>query len=1416
MKIKIIQWIYITLVLVLPVLVNNNVLAVPCYNCNASKGINTKASNTTDWSNVGSFNGGDYIRFKLLAGGNYSWQTCNTPNGYDSELTLFTVSCGGTAQVSQDDSCGLGATISYNAPVDQYVWVLITKYSCLNDSTPIILEWKGPNTAPTFISSTTIYVEENQTVFSVSATDAEENGLTYSITGGADMNQFSINSSTGALTFNTPPDYENPNDADPVDHVYDVVVKVTDTGNLFASQTIAVTVLPVNEAPTITSSASVSVPEDQINVMTVTATDPENNALAYSITGGTDASKFTINVNTGVITFLTAPDHENPHEYIYNVQVSVSDGSLTTSQSITVTVTDVVEPRYNVTITSANSNGYWAGGNPDIWFPTANGSTVSVTEIGSRLDNGKDVIVTTNTEDAGQGDIVVNSAIQKTEGASATLTLKAYRGISFTQGGSISSISNALALNVVLWSRYGGDNAAADARAGSVWLSRSTSIATNGGNITIGGGLDPSVGYALGINGTSDEDNAVIRGVSINGNITTNGGNIQIKGRGCPDVSSAGVSIAGNISTITTGTISINGIAKGTSDGIAIGDSSLSPTAGSVCSVDGTITLIGSIDTSGNAININGGSDLTSSGTGNIVLTSSLGHLIGTTGWISSGGMTTITAPSTHDITLNHSSNNFTGAVTVVSGNTVTLVDTNALTLGSVTAINLISSAGALTLTGAINTTNINLTSTSGDIIGTAGRIIATGVTSITAPSANNITLDNSSNDFTGAVTVVSGNTVTLKDMNALTLGSVTASGTLNLTSLAGHLTLTGAITTTNINLTSTSGDIIGISGYIIASGITSITAPSANNITLSNSNNDFTGAVTVVSGNTLMLTDKNALSLGAIAVSGTIDIASGCTEAGNLTLSGAVTTANTSANALILNAGKAASAGTGSGGNIIISGGTINVGSGRATFFSGSIANSTGLTTLIVSGSGRFRYNSDETATNYTTALSTGNYAIYREQPILTVSADSQSINYSNSPSSPTTSVSGFQNGDTRSLAVSTEAGVALAATQSTAGYYSAGTHSLNPSGASGGLGYAFSYASGALIVSPIPLTIVFTGVDKIYDTFTTATVTTTDNRKTNDVFTINRTAAFENPNAGTGKTVNVSGISLSGTDAGNYTVSSTGSTTATISKATPTITTWPTASPITYGQTVSTSTLTGATPSVPGSFTFNTPDIKPNAGTASYAITFTPTDTANYLTVSGSISVTVNKATPTITTWPTASALIYGQLLSESSLTGGISSVPGTFAFTTPDTKPNAGAAIQSVTFTPADTANYSPVIGTVTVTVTKATPTVSAWPTASAISYGQTLSDASITGSTASVPGTFAFTTTTTKPNAGTASHAVTFTPTDTANYNTVSGTVSVMVNKATPTISTWPTASIITFGQTLSESTLTGGTGSVPGT
>ena len=98
-----------------------------------------------------------------------------------------------------------------------------------------------------------------------------------------------------------------------------------------------------NSPPNITNTNNnVSVQENQTSAFTVSASDPDGDTLTYSISGN-DVSQFTISTS-GVVEFVNAPDFENPSDTdtnnIYEVTVTVSDGSLTDTANFMVTVTN--------------------------------------------------------------------------------------------------------------------------------------------------------------------------------------------------------------------------------------------------------------------------------------------------------------------------------------------------------------------------------------------------------------------------------------------------------------------------------------------------------------------------------------------------------------------------------------------------------------------------------------------------------------------------------------------------------------------------------------------------------------------------------------------------------------------------------------------------------------------------------------------------------------------------------------------------------------------------------------------------------------------------------------------------------------------------------------------------------------------
>jgi VCBS repeat-containing protein len=255
------------------------------------------------------------------------------------------------------------------------------------------------NDPPVFTSSASPSAAENQTAaVTVTTSDPESNTITYSITGGADAALLSINSATGAVTFNSAPNFEAPADAG-TNNVYDIIVTANDGVNA-PTQAIAITVTNVNEAPSFTSASTASAPENSTSVVTVTTTDPEGNAITYSISGGADQARFTINGATGVLSFVTPPNFEVPTDTgannVYDVVVTASDGTNAPTQAIAVTVTDVEEPPVFASPTAAaNFNENATGTVLTATATDDDGDTVTYTITGG-TDSG-DLTIDANT-----------------------------------------------------------------------------------------------------------------------------------------------------------------------------------------------------------------------------------------------------------------------------------------------------------------------------------------------------------------------------------------------------------------------------------------------------------------------------------------------------------------------------------------------------------------------------------------------------------------------------------------------------------------------------------------------------------------------------------------------------------------------------------------------------------------------------------------------------------------------------------------------------------------------------------------------------------------------------------------------------------------------------------------------------------
>ena len=204
--------------------------------------------------------------------------------------------------------------------------------SNVNDNAPVISDFAA-NTE----------VSNGQTsVLTVTVIDADGDTPTLSLIG-ADASALSI-SSEGVIAFNSSPSFASPTDTDG-DNVYEFTVKADDSVNT-ATKSGTVTVLETNDPPVFNGlESSYSVEENTVEVVTVSASDPDGNAITFSLSGE-DADDFNITTG-GVLSFAATSDYENPSDdntnNVYEINVVISDGSNEVAQAISITVTDVSE-----------------------------------------------------------------------------------------------------------------------------------------------------------------------------------------------------------------------------------------------------------------------------------------------------------------------------------------------------------------------------------------------------------------------------------------------------------------------------------------------------------------------------------------------------------------------------------------------------------------------------------------------------------------------------------------------------------------------------------------------------------------------------------------------------------------------------------------------------------------------------------------------------------------------------------------------------------------------------------------------------------------------------------------------------------------------------------------------------------------
>jgi hypothetical protein len=290
-------------------------------------------------------------------------------------------------------------------------------------------------------------------------------------------------------------------------------------------------------------------------------------------------------------------------------------------------------------------------------------------------------------------------------------------------------------------------------------------------------------------------------------------------------------------------------------------------------------------------------------------------------------------------------------------------------------------------------------------------------------------------------------------------------------------------------------------------------------------------------------------------------------------------------------------------------------------------------------------------------------------------------------------------------------------------------------------------------------------------------------------------------------------------GTHNGTITLTD-GTSTATINvsgicnKKAPEVTSWPQVTPLTYGTPLTLDMLVGGNANVPGNFEWAELPTTLNAGTHNLVVRFVPEDQNIYATVENTISVVVNKADQTIAWDVTTTEMTVDEVLTlnATATAGDVTfAITGDAATLENNTLTAVKAGEVVITASQAGNNNYNAAEEVAhTITINKATPTVTAWPTLNDVVYGATYDEALQLkdDGKASVKGAFSITNmpadSAQVPAVGEYTFGIVFKPDMSESYNEVSDSITLKVTKNLQTITLGFADQELLIGNTLTLS------------
>jgi len=289
--------------------------------------------------------------------------------------------------------------------------------------------------------------------------------------------------------------------------------------------------------------------------------------------------------------------------------------------------------------------------------------------------------------------------------------------------------------------------------------------------------------------------------------------------------------------------------------------------------------------------------------------------------------------------------------------------------------------------------------------------------------------------------------------------------------------------------------------------------------------------------------------------------------------------------------------------------------------------------------------------------------------------------------------------------------------------------------------------------------LTATASASNKVYDGALTATATYGDNRVAGDVLTVNGTAAFDDKNVGTGKNVTVTGLGISGTDSGNYTLAATtASTSADITARSLTATATgdnkvydgALAATATYGD----NRVAGDSLTVTGNAAFGDKNVANGKTVTVTGIALSGTDAANYALASTTASTTADISARSLTATATGNNKVYDGALAatatygDNRVAGDSLTVTGAAAFGDKNVANGKAVTVTGMALSGTDANNYTLAATTASTSADITARSLTATATANnkvydgALGASATYGDNRVAGDSLTVSGTAAF--------------------------------------------------------------------------